>query len=58
MRLTRIGSLAIAALVSTCVVVPQASASVDGSNAVISEVYGGGGNKNAPFTNDLSLIHI
>ncbi|WP_246819129.1 ExeM/NucH family extracellular endonuclease [Corynebacterium sp. HMSC072A04] len=57
MRLTRIGSLAIAALVSTCIVVPQASASVDGSNAVISEVYGGGGNKNAPFTNDFIELY-
>ncbi|MHB2252714.1 ExeM/NucH family extracellular endonuclease [Corynebacterium aurimucosum] len=57
MRLTRIGSLAIAALVSTCIVVPQASAAVDGSNAVISEVYGGGGNKNAPFTNDFIELY-
>ena len=39
MHLTRIGSLAIAALVSTCIVAPQASAAADGSNAVISEVY-------------------
>ncbi|WP_308606945.1 ExeM/NucH family extracellular endonuclease [uncultured Corynebacterium sp.] len=57
MRLTRIGSLAIAALVSTCVVVPQASAAVDGSTAVISEIYGGGGNKNAPFTNDFIELY-
>ncbi|WP_412100092.1 ExeM/NucH family extracellular endonuclease [Corynebacterium aurimucosum] len=57
MRLTRIGSLAIAALVSTCVVVPQAGAAVDGSTAVISEVYGGGGNKNAPFTNDFIELY-
>ena len=57
MHFKRIGSLAIAALVSTCIVVPQASASVDGSNAVISEVYGGGGNKNAPFTNDFIELY-
>ena len=57
MRLTRIGSLAIAALVSTCVVVPQAGAAVDGSTAVISEVYGGGSNKNAPFTNDFIELY-
>ena len=57
MHLKRIGSLAIAALVSTCVVVPQATAAVDGSTAVISEVYGGGGNKNAPFTNDFIELY-
>ncbi|WP_339016899.1 ExeM/NucH family extracellular endonuclease [Corynebacterium hesseae] len=57
MHLTRIGSLAIAALVSTCIVAPQASAAADGSNAVISEVYGGGGNKNAPFTNDFIELY-
>ncbi|MCL8494104.1 ExeM/NucH family extracellular endonuclease [Corynebacterium sp. B5-R-101] len=57
MRLTRIGSLAIAALVSTCIVAPQASAAADGSNAVISEVYGGGGNKNAPFTHDFIELY-
>lgn len=57
MRLTRIGSLAIAALVSTCVVVPQAGAAVDGSNAVISEVYGGGGNKGAAFTHDFIELY-
>ncbi|WP_246817080.1 ExeM/NucH family extracellular endonuclease [Corynebacterium sp. HMSC078H07] len=57
MRLKRIGSLAIAALVSTCVVVPQATAAVDGSTAVISEVYGGGGNKNAPFTHDFIELY-
>lgn len=57
MHLKRIGSLAIAALVSTCVVVPQATAAVDGSTAVISEVYGGGGNKNAPFTHDFIELY-
>ena len=57
MHLKRIGSLAIAALVSTCVVVPQATAAVDGSTAVISEVYGGGGNKGAPFTNDFIELY-
>lgn len=57
MDLTRIGSLAIAALVSTCIVVPQSSAAVDGSNAVISEVYGGGGNKGAHFTNDFIELY-
>lgn len=57
MHLKRIGSLAIAALVSTCVVVPQAIAAVDGSTAVISEVYGGGGNKNAPFTHDFIELY-
>ena len=57
MHLKRIGALAIAALASTCIVVPQASAAADGSNAVISEVYGGGGNKNAPFTNDFIELY-
>ena len=57
MHLKRIGSLAIAALVSTYVVVPQATAAVEGSTAVISEVYGGGGNKNAPFTHDFIELY-
>ncbi|MDK8898795.1 ExeM/NucH family extracellular endonuclease [Corynebacterium sp. MSK004] len=57
MHLTRIGSLAIAALVSTCIVAPQAGAAADGSNAVISEVYGGGGNKGAAFTNDFIELY-
>ncbi|WP_246818698.1 ExeM/NucH family extracellular endonuclease [Corynebacterium sp. HMSC074C01] len=57
MHFKRIGSLAIAALVSTCIVVPQASAAVDGSNAVISEVYGGGGNKGAAFTKDFIELY-
>ncbi|WP_257995426.1 ExeM/NucH family extracellular endonuclease [Corynebacterium aurimucosum] len=57
MHLKRLGSLAIAALVSTCVVVPQAGAAVDGSTAVISEVYGGGGNKGAAFTHDFIELY-
>lgn len=57
MHLTRIGSLAIAALVSTCIVAPQASAAADGSNAVISEVYGGGGNKGAAFNHDFIELY-
>ncbi|WP_246823974.1 ExeM/NucH family extracellular endonuclease [Corynebacterium sp. HMSC069E04] len=57
MHFKRIGSLAIAALVSTCIVVPQASAFVDGSNAVISEVYGGGGNKGAAFNHDFIELY-
>ena len=57
MHFKRIGSLAIAALVSTCIVVPQASAAVDGSNAVISEVYGGGGNKGAAFNHDFIELY-
>lgn len=57
MHLTRIGSLAIAALASTCIVAPQAGAAADGSNAVISEVYGGGGNKGAAFTNDFIELY-
>lgn len=57
MHLKRLGSLAIAALVSTCIVVPQASAAVDGSNAVISEVYGGGGNKGAAFNHDFIELY-
>ena len=57
MHLTRIGSLAIAALVSTCIVAPQAGAAADGSNAVISEVYGGGGNKGAAFTKDFIELY-
>ena len=38
MRTQRIGALAIAALVSTTVIAPQATAAPDGSAAVISEV--------------------
>ena len=57
MHLTRIGSLAIAALASTCIVAPQAGAAADGSNAVISEVYGGGGNKGAAFTKDFIELY-
>ena len=57
MHLKRIGALAIAALASTCIVVPQAGAAVDGSTAVISEVYGGGGNKGAPFTHDFIELY-
>ncbi|OFK95294.1 nuclease [Corynebacterium sp. HMSC068H04] len=57
MHLTHIGSLAIAALVSTCIVTPQAGAAADGSNAVISEVYGGGGNKGAAFTKDFIELY-
>lgn len=57
MHLTRIGSLAIAALVSTCIVAPQAGAAADGSNAVISEVYGGGGNKGAAFNHDFIELY-
>ncbi|WP_246821836.1 ExeM/NucH family extracellular endonuclease [Corynebacterium sp. HMSC062A03] len=57
MHFKRIGSLAIAALVSTCIVVPQATAAVDGSNAVISEVYGGGGNKGAAFNHDFIELY-
>ncbi|WP_296132720.1 ExeM/NucH family extracellular endonuclease [uncultured Corynebacterium sp.] len=57
MRTQRIGALAIAALVSTTVVAPQATAAPDGSAAVISEVYGGGGNSGAPFTNDFIELY-
>ena len=57
MRTQQIGALAIAALVSTTVVAPQATAAPDGSAAVISEVYGGGGNKGAPFTNDFIELY-
>lgn len=57
MRTQRIGALAIAALVSTTVIAPQATAAPDGSAAVISEVYGGGGNKGAPFTNDFIELY-
>ena len=53
----RLGALALAtALSSAALAVPTATAATDGSAAVISEVYGGGGNKGAAFT--LSLIHI
>ncbi|WP_408929560.1 lamin tail domain-containing protein [Corynebacterium axilliensis] len=57
MRTQRIGALAIAALVSTTVIAPQATAAPDGSAAVISEVYGGGGNSGAPFTNDFIELY-
>ena len=42
----RLGALALAtALSSAALAVPTATAATDGSAAVISEVYGGGGNK-------------
>ena len=49
----RLGALALAtALSSAALAVPTATAATDGSAAVISEVYGGGGNKGAAFTHD------
>lgn len=37
--------------------VQAAQAKPDGSDLVISEVYGGGGNQNAPFQNDFVEVH-
>ena len=39
------------------VVAPTASAAVDGSNVVINEVYGGGGNKGAAFDKDFVELY-
>ena len=39
------------------VVAPTASAATDGSNVVINEVYGGGGNKSAAYNKDFVELH-
>ena len=39
------------------VVAPTASAATDGSNVVINEVYGGGGNKGATYTHDFVELY-
>ena len=54
----RLGALALAtALSSAARAVPTATAATDGSAAVISEVYGGGGNKGAAFTHDFIELY-
>ena len=54
----RLGALALAtALSSAALAVPTATAATDGSAAVISEVYGGGGNKGAAFTHDFIELY-
>ena len=54
----RLGVLALAtALSSAALAVPTATAAIDGSAAVISEVYGGGGNKGAAFTHDFIELY-
>ena len=39
------------------VVAPTASAAPDGSNVVINEVYGGGGNSGAKYTHDFVELY-
>lgn len=56
MHSKRIGALAIASLVASTLVVPQATAAVDGTNVVISEAYGGG-NNGATLTNDFVELY-
>ncbi|MDU4408116.1 MAG: lamin tail domain-containing protein, partial [Corynebacterium sp.] len=54
----RLGALALATALSTAALaVPTATAATDGSAAVISEVYGGGGNKGAAFTHDFIELY-
>mgnify|MGYP001508123814 FL=1 len=54
----RLGALALAtALSSAALAMPTATAAIDGSAAVISEVYGGGGNKGAAFTHDFIELY-
>lgn len=54
----RLGALALAtALSSAALAVPTATAAIDGSAAVISEVYGGGGNKGAAFAHDFIELY-
>ena len=51
-------ALAIALAAGTVsVVAPTASAAPDGSNVVINEVYGGGGNKGATYTHDFVELY-
>lgn len=60
MALRRLGRVALAAGFSTLslsVAVPSAMAAPDNSTAVISEVYGGGGNKGASFSNDFIELY-
>ena len=52
------GAFAIALAAGTVsVVAPTASAATDGSNVVINEVYGGGGNKGATFEKDFVELY-
>lgn len=56
MHSRRIGTLAIAALVSSLATIP-AHAATDGSQVVISEAYGGGGNSGAAYTHDFIELY-
>ncbi len=56
MHSRRIGTLAIAALVSSLATIP-AHAATDGSQVVISEAYGGGGNSSATYTHDFIELY-
>lgn len=45
------------ATAASLAMIPTASAAVDGSNVVINEVYGGGGNSGATLTNDFIELY-
>ena len=45
------------ATAGTLAITPMANAAVDGSNVVISEVYGGGGNSGSVYTNDFVELY-
>ncbi|MCG7254812.1 ExeM/NucH family extracellular endonuclease, partial [Corynebacterium hadale] len=47
----------IVALAAGTITVPTAHAATDGSNVVINEVYGGGGNSGAPLSNDFVELY-
>ena len=50
-------SFIIALAAGTVIVAPSASAAADGSNVVINEVYGGGGNKGAAYNKDFVELY-
>ena len=52
-----LSGLAAAAVTATALTFPLGSATAASSTVVISEVYGGGGNANATYTNDFIELH-